>query len=133
MQLASIRERLQAVIAEQMKAENIPGLALALTDRAQTLWVTTHGYADLATKKPVAEDTRFPLGPSASSSPTLALLQGRGGGGLDLDQLVPRCLPWFKVAPRHEPITIHHLLSHTSGLLSAFDTATSDWQHVFAL
>jgi hypothetical protein len=40
MELASIRERLQVVIAEQMKAENIPGLALALTDRTQTLWAT---------------------------------------------------------------------------------------------
>lgn len=62
MELASIRERLQATVAEHMEAENIPGLALALTDQAQTLWVTTCGYADLAAKRSVAEDTRFAIG-----------------------------------------------------------------------
>jgi D-alanyl-D-alanine carboxypeptidase len=133
MQLTSIRKRLKAVIVEQMNAENIPGLALALTDRAQTLWVTTHGYADLATKKPVAEDTRFAIGSIGKSFTSIALLQEQEAGQLELDQSVTRYLPWFKVGSRHEPITIHHLLSHTSGLLSAFDIATSDWQHVFAL
>jgi len=133
MQFASIRERLQAVIAEQMKAENIPGLALALTDRTQTLWVTTHGYADLATKKPVAEDTRFAIGSIGKSFTSIALLQEHEAGRLDLDQPVTRYLPWFKVGSHYEPITIHHLLSHTSGLRSALDFATSDWPHVFAL
>jgi D-alanyl-D-alanine carboxypeptidase len=133
MEFASIRERLQAIVAEQMKAENIPGLALALTDRAQTLWVTTCGYADLAAKRRLAEDTRFAIGSIGKSFTSIALLQEHEAGRLDLDQPVTHYLPWFKVGSRYEPITIHHLLSHTSGLLSTFDFATSDWPHVFAL
>jgi CubicO group peptidase (beta-lactamase class C family) len=52
-ELNTVRDRLQAVIREQMDAGNIPGLALALTDRTRTLWVAADGYADLAARIPL--------------------------------------------------------------------------------
>ncbi len=133
-ELDTIRDRLQTVIREQMGAENIPGMALALTDRVQTLWVAIHGYADLAARMPLTEDMLFAIGSIGKSFTSIALLQEHDAGNLDLDQPVTRYLPWFEVRSRYDPITIHHLLSHSSGLVGgACDFATSDWPHVLAL
>src|SRR5215467_3440489 len=110
-ELDTVCARLESAIRKQMDAQNIPGLALALTDRTQTLWVTTRGYADLKAKIPVTEDTRFAIGSIGKSFTSIALLQEHEAGRLDLDQPVTRYLPWFKVQSRYEPITIHHLLT----------------------
>jgi CubicO group peptidase (beta-lactamase class C family) len=132
-ELNTVRDRLQAVIREQMDAGNIPGLALALTDRTRTLWVAADGYADLAARIPLTAEMLFAIGSIGKSFTSIALLQEHDAGNLDLDQPVTRYLPWFEVRSSYDPITIHHLLSHSSGLVSTFDFATSDWPHVLAL
>lgn len=48
-----------------------------------------------------------------------AILQLRDAGRLRLDDPVGKHLPWFKVPspfPTAPPITVEHLLTHTSGL-----------------
>ena len=132
-ELDPIRDRLQGVIREQMDANQVPGMAWALTDRERTLWVAAQGYADLSAKVPLAADMLFAIGSIGKSFTSIALLQEHEAGNLDLDQPVTRYLPWFEVRSPYHRITIHHLLSHSSGLVSTYDFATSDWPHVFAL
>jgi len=133
LEINPICDQLRAAIREYMIVNQIPGMALALTDRAQTLWTAVFGYADLAAKIPLTADTLFAIGSIGKSFTAIALLQEHEVGNLDLDQPVQRYLPWFEVQSLHDPIRIHHLLSHSSGLTSTFDFATSDWPHVFAL
>jgi D-alanyl-D-alanine carboxypeptidase len=132
-ELDTIRERVDGVIREQMIADQVPGMAWALTDRERTLWVAARGYADLTARIPLTTDTLFAIGSIGKSFTSIALLQEHEAGNLDLDQPVTRYLPWFEVRSSFAPITVHHLLSHSSGLVSTFDFATSDWPHVFAL
>ena len=129
----AIGDHLEAAARQHMLANQVPGMALALTDRTQTLWVAAYGYADLAAKIPLTANALFAIGSIGKSFTAIALLQEHDAGNLDLDQPVKRYLPWFEVQSPHDPITIHHLLSHSSGLVSTFDFATSDWPHVFAL
>jgi CubicO group peptidase (beta-lactamase class C family) len=44
-------------------------------------------------------------------------------GALDLHAPVREALPWFSVRSRHAPITLHHLLTHTSGVIESSDRA----------
>ncbi len=120
-------------IERQMAADNTPGLALALTDRERTLRVATYGFADLAARTPVTPDTLFEIGSIGKSFTSLALLQEREAGNLDLQAPVARYLPWFAVRSAFPPITVHHLLSHTAGIISGTDpTPAVDYQ-VWAL
>ncbi len=48
-------------------------------------------------------------------------MQEREAGRLDLDAPVTRYLPWFAVRTGHGPITLHHLLSHTGGIIRGTD------------
>ena len=44
-----------------------------------------------------------------------------------------RYLPWFEVRSEHAPITIHHLLTHTSGLMVGADMSSNSRYDVWAL
>ena len=44
-----------------------------------------------------------------------------------------RYLPWFEVRSEHAPITIRHLLTHTSGLMVGADLSSNSRYDVWAL
>src|SRR5579872_1708619 len=103
-------------VARQMKAEQIPGLALALTDRNGLLRVTTYGYSDIETKTPVTSETRFEIGSISKSFTAISLLQLREQGKFDPQQPITGYLPWFSVHSPYRPITGHDVMTHTAGL-----------------
>jgi len=60
--------RLDQYIDKKMKAANIPGMAVALTDRESLLRVSTYGYSDISAQTPVTQNTRFEIGSISNSS-----------------------------------------------------------------
>jgi CubicO group peptidase (beta-lactamase class C family) len=116
-----------------MDAENTPGLVLALTDRVKLLHVATYGYANVEARVPMTARTLLETGSIGKSFTAIALLQLHDEGRVDLHAPVSAYLPWFAVQTRHAPITIHHLLSHTSGLIFGSDFAPDARYEVWAL
>ncbi len=134
-------ERVDRFVKQQMQASNIPGLAVALTDRERLLYVASHGLADVAAQTPVTADTLFEIGSISKSFTAIALLQLHETGQVELQAPVVRYLPWFQV-PRgctpgtrrgQEPITLHHLLSHTAGIIMGTEFSTEARYEVWAL
>ncbi len=109
------------------------GLAIGLTDRERTLYVTGAGYADLGSRRPVLADTRFQIGSIGKSLTALAVLQLVESGRLDLDAPFSAHLPWFAIPSRFGPITLRHVLSHTAGLPSGSDFTPAARYEGFAL
>ena len=116
-----------------MAADNTPGLALALTDRERTLRVATYGFADLAARTPVTPDTLFEIGSIGKSFTSLALLREHEARNLDLHAPVACYLAWFEVRSAFPPIIVHHLLSHTAGIIAGTDPTPSVEYQVWAL
>jgi D-alanyl-D-alanine carboxypeptidase len=125
--------QLDRIIERRMAADNTPGLALALTDRERTLRVATYGFADLAARTPVTPDTLFEIGSIGKSFTSLALMLEHEAGNLDLQAPVARYLPWFAVRSAFPPITVHHLLSHTAGIIAGTDPTPGVAYQVWAL
>ncbi|HEX6285216.1 MAG TPA: serine hydrolase domain-containing protein, partial [Pyrinomonadaceae bacterium] len=111
--------RLDDYIARHMRETGAPGLTLALANRDGLIRASTYGFADTKTKSRVAPETMFEIGSISKSFVGLALLQLRDEGKLDLNKPVVEYLPWLKINSKFEPITTHHLLSHTAGLPAA--------------
>ena len=109
-------ERIDAYIAQHLKEAGTPGVALAITSREGLLRVQTYGLADIKTRQPVTPDTLFEIGSISKSFTAICLLQLHEAGKLDFQQPISKYLPWFTVKTKYEPITVHHLLTHTSGL-----------------
>ncbi len=127
--LALIDRYLESV----MPAQGMPGLALAITDRDGLLATRNYGYADLGALTPVDDDTLFQHGSIGKSFTAICLLQLAEEGVVDLQAPVTTYLPWFAVRSGHAPITIHHLLTHTAGIIEGTDFPLDARYEVWAL
>ena len=114
-------EAIDRYVEHRMQETNMPGLALAVTDQEKLLRAASFGYADLAAGKPIEPGLMFEIGSIGKSFTNVALMQLRDEGRLDLQAPVSRYLPWFEAQSGYEPITAHHLMTHTSGLATGTD------------
>ncbi len=120
-------------VDQRMQAPNTPGVCVALTDRERLLGLSTHGFANVAARAPVTSEHLFEIGSISKSFTAIAILQLCEAGQVDLHAPVTRYLPWFHVPSEYEPITLHHLLSHTAGIIRGTDFTTEGYQEVWAL
>jgi CubicO group peptidase (beta-lactamase class C family) len=116
-----------------MKVYHTPALVMALTDRIEQMHLFHHGYASLDAQTPVQADHLFAIGSVGKSFTAIAALQASEAGLLDLHAPVKNYLPWFDVRSPYEPITIHHLLTHSSGLPRGTDFSPDPRSEVYAL
>jgi CubicO group peptidase (beta-lactamase class C family) len=117
---------LDLFVARYMAEMNSPGMTLSLADRSGVQRVVTYGFGDLATRERVRPGELFQIGSISKSFVALALLQLRDEGKLDLHRPVTDYLPWLRIQSAFEPVTIHHLLTHTSGLPGGGELFPSD-------
>lgn len=99
----------------------IPGAAVALAHNGDVLYERGFGHRDAARKLPVTPDTRFGLGSVTKSFPSLAIMQLAEAGTLTVNDPVTTWLPEFRLphpddAQYTPQITIHHFMTHSSGL-----------------
>jgi D-alanyl-D-alanine carboxypeptidase len=126
-------DALRAYVEELIALQGFPGLSVAVTDRNGIVSSETFGLADLAARTPVTGGTYFELGSIGKTFTAITALQLLEEGRLDLDEPLTRYLPWFEVRSEHAPITIRHLLTHTSGLMVGADQSSSSRYDVWAL
>lgn len=117
----------------KMKEANIPGMAIAITDREKLLDVATYGFADIAARAPVTPDCLFEIASIGKSFTVIALLQLYDEGKLDIYSPVSEYLPWFKVQSEYPPITVHHLMGHTAGIIRGTELAVHGLYDSWAL
>jgi D-alanyl-D-alanine carboxypeptidase len=111
-----IEKDLDSYIADYMTAMNAPGMTLGLTDSNKTLRTAGYGFADVDKRIAVTERHLFEIGSITKSFVALVLLQMHDEGKLDLQTPVLDYLPELPIDAHFGPITVHHLLTHTSGL-----------------
>lgn len=116
---------LRSLVEDGRRAHSVPGLTVALTDRERTLWTETFGLAELAGGRAVEPATLFQIGSVSKSFAALAVLREVERGRLRLDVPVTEYLPWFRLRAGTEHVTLHGLLSHTSGLAPGMDPTPS--------
>jgi CubicO group peptidase (beta-lactamase class C family) len=123
------------LVAKEMAARNVPGLALAITYRGELVYAKGYGVANLEHSIPVTTDTVFAL--ASVSKPIIALAVAR--------LIEQKRLSWTDLISKHLPgtpdtwrgITLAHLVNHTSGIVRespAFDgnTAKADFELISA-
>jgi CubicO group peptidase (beta-lactamase class C family) len=116
-------ERIGAALDARLPLTHAAGAALAVTDAGETLGIVVRGSADAASGTPVAPTTRFQIGSISKSFAAIVALQEAEAGRLDLHASVNELLPWLSLPEPFGPITPHHLLSHTSGLVMGTEEA----------
>ena len=105
--------------AEQLAYHGVPGVVVGVVSGGKLAWAKGYGTTDVAGGVPLTPSTPFRIGSVSKVFTATAVLQLRDAGKLRLDDPVAKHLPWFRVPtpfPDAPPITIEHLLTHTSGL-----------------
>ena len=119
---------------------DVPGVVALVTDREHVLYRGAFGVADVSSKRPMAVDSMFRIASMTKAITSLALMQLVEQGKLGLDDPVDKYLPEmsklpvfesfdaqtgaYKLRPSTRPITVRHVLTHTSGLGYPFTSAT---------
>jgi CubicO group peptidase (beta-lactamase class C family) len=123
------RERVDALAARLIAAGATPGAAVAVAHGERVLWAGHYGHADPAAGRPIDEHTLFEIGSISKSFTAACLLRQWQAGRLDLDAEMRTVLPWFPF----DGITVHHLLSHTGGIVCSLGDPPSPAAEVLAL
>jgi CubicO group peptidase (beta-lactamase class C family) len=122
-------ERVDALAASLIAAGATPGAAVAVADRERILWAGHYGHADPGAGRPVEAGTLFEIGSISKSFTAACLLRQWQAGRLDLEAEMRSVLPWFPF----DGITVHHLLSHTGGIVCGLGDPPSPVAEVLAL
>lgn len=109
-------QRVDTLMQQGLADKVYPGAVLLVSRKDSILFIKAYGYANIFTKRPMAEDTIFDLASLTKPlATTLAIMNLVERSKLDLEQSLGSALPEFKKTEK-EQIKIKHLLSHTSGL-----------------
>jgi len=121
-----------AVLKAATDRGDVPGVAVAVVNRDGLLYNAAAGMSRTATHTPMAKDTIFNMASMTKPITSVAIMILVDQGKLKLDDEVAKYLPkWkdpvvitkfheadasYETRPAKRPITIRHLLTHTSGL-----------------
>jgi CubicO group peptidase (beta-lactamase class C family) len=114
----SVEQFAGTLLQARMKHYQVPGSVFALVKDGRLVFAKGYGVADIETKTPVDPAHTLVRAYSVSKSFTAtAVMQLVEGGKLSLTENVNTYLELFKVSATFpEPITLAHLLTHTSGI-----------------
>jgi CubicO group peptidase (beta-lactamase class C family) len=118
-EVASAIRLLEAWIESQVAYRGLPGMSVAIVHDQDIIWAKGFGFADVEKQVPATPSTIYRIASISKVFTAVAVLQLRDAGKLGLDDPVEKHLSWFKIKNPHPdapPITIRHLLVHTSGL-----------------
>lgn len=109
-------EKLEGLVAEAMLRDHVPGLSLAIVKDGKVFYSRGFGARRLKDNAPATPNTLYGVGSCTKSFTALAIMQLVLQGKLNLTDPVKKHLTEFKVGKDDNPITIHNLLTHSSGI-----------------
>ena len=115
---ADAAKALDKFIETEMKAKEIPGLAIALVDGDRIVWAKGFGVANPQRKTPATAQTQFPLGSISKPITALIALLLAAEKKLDFDDPVTKHIPDFHPKnPSGTPVKLRHIVAHVSGIV----------------
>jgi CubicO group peptidase (beta-lactamase class C family) len=110
----------------EMAYAAIPGLSAAIVHDQEIVWSRGFGYADVERKAPARPDTLYSVCSISKLFTSIAVMQLRDEGRLELDEPVGKYLAWFNIKqiyPESAPVTLEAILTHSAGLPREADFA----------
>ena len=111
---------IEPFIANEMKNQHVPAVSVAVVQGDEIVYCQTFGKANLELDVDATKNTLFQLASVTKPITAVALMTLVEDEKLDLDDRIGNYVE--KIPEAWQPITIRHLLSHTSGIKSFTDT-----------
>ena len=118
--LATFADEVDDVVADKMRARDIPGLSLAIIQDGKIIKAQGYGFTDKGGQTAVTTNTLFQAGSVSKSVAAFGTLHLVEEGRLFLDTNVNAQLRTWKVPDNEhtqkEKVTLRRILSHSAGL-----------------
>ena len=102
-------------LSSELKKNTHPGFAVLVSKDCKILFQRAYGMADVKAKQANTDDTPFRIGSITKQFTAAAILKLQEQGKLTVSDPLTKYYPAW---PSGEKITLHHLLTHTSGMVS---------------
>ena len=123
-------ERIRPWIQRYLDAGKLPGATILVARHGKVVFCESVGFRDLEARQPLRADSILRFYSMTKPITSLALMMLYEQGLFQLDTPVAEFIPSFKdvrvyvsgdhgdmaTEPQNNPMTLHHLLTHTSGL-----------------
>ena len=107
------QETIVDAFLEEIIKDDSPGVAVLIAQNGEILYQKGFGYADLENQIPITPQTKFRIGSITKQFVASAILKLKEDGLLKVTDHLSEFLPDY---PRGDEVTLHHLLTHTSGI-----------------
>ena len=114
---AESRNILDRIASEAMEKAHVPGVSIALLKDRKVVYEQGYGSRDMEKGIPATPETLYGIGSCTKSFTCLAVMQLVQEGRLEVTDPIRDHLP-VKIGFKDSPITLHHLMSHSSGIPS---------------
>ena len=104
--------RIDVAISTYLDADT-PGIAVLVSQHGEVVYEATVGSANLERRVPVTQATQFRIGSITKQFTATGILLLEQDGKLRVTDPLSKFIPDY---PRGDDITLHHLLTHTSGI-----------------
>lgn len=108
-------ENLEALISEEMARYKVPGSSIAIVKNDQIVYSQGFGARNLEENLPTTPETLFNIASCTKSIICLCVMKLEEEGKLQRFDPISKYIP-CTLGYRDAPITIHHLMTHTSGI-----------------
>jgi CubicO group peptidase (beta-lactamase class C family) len=115
-------EELRARVVDVLARWPTAGMAVGVVRDGSMAWFHGYGFADIAARTPVTEDTTFRIASITKTFTAIAVMQLWERGLIDLEAPASEYLRAFRLIPAKasfRPATVRHLLTHTAGVRAA--------------
>ncbi len=107
------KEKIVDAYFNNITKEDYPGAAVLISKDGRILYEKAYGYANLENEVPFKLDTKFRIGSATKQFTAMSILKLQEKGLLRINDSVSKYIPELR---RGGEVSIHHLLTHTSGL-----------------
>jgi D-alanyl-D-alanine-carboxypeptidase/D-alanyl-D-alanine-endopeptidase len=118
-EVAAALAAVDAYLAEQLEAHDLPGLSAAVVYDGSLVWSNGYGFADLENQVPATARTLYDIGSVTKLFTATMLMQLRDAGAVGLDDPIEKHLPEFRLEspfPDARPLTFRQVAAHLAGL-----------------
>lgn len=131
--IEAVLGRVSEYAERSMWRRGTPGLVVGITERGRTVAAMAKGVSDFRSGRQLAVDELFQIGSVSKSFTCMAILQLAEQGVIDITRPVKEYLPWFSVRSKYQDIQLHHLMTHTAGIVIGSDSTPTGWTEVWDL
>jgi CubicO group peptidase (beta-lactamase class C family) len=113
-----------AYLQEIWRSTGTPGISVAVAHQGRLVFSQSVGYADLENMIPAGGSTVYNIGSVSKALTVVAVMQLVEQGKVRLDDPIQKYVPSFP--DKGSPITVRHILTHTSGIRHYWKTDFPD-------